>query len=111
MICMHEDERTGGICRKRAVTGTDYCTQHLGLYPCPFEVRRAVKNASDPLRSKSTLLCGLMREQGSNFCPKHALIMREMPAEMGRRKAAAKLKRDAKRAEEEFIEHSPLRTQ
>ena len=102
MTCMYVDQGSGLGCTKIVYPGQDYCQKHL--QPCPFVVR---KGATE----KASLICGKLPEQGSEFCPKHALIMREMPAEMERRKESSRLKREAKKAEEEFIEHSPLRAQ
>lgn len=109
MACIHEDEHTRRICQKPAIADTDYCRSHVQLYRCQFEIRKAVQNLAKPFKSKPAHLCYKMPVAGSIYCPHHALIMREEPAEKERWAKKMQAAKDRKAAEREALENSPLR--
>jgi hypothetical protein len=106
MKCMYINEDNGISCRKPVYPDQDYCLEHLR--GCQWELRKAVPNAVDPSKSKSAMLCGKLPERGSEFCPKHALMSREEPAERQRWRESMQRAKDRKKAADEALATSPL---
>lgn len=102
MQCSYFNHTTKQRCQSESEPGQKVCYEHIE--GCKYQVVKATNK-------RTAEYCHLIPEVDSDFCPKHALMVREQPLERQRWREKMERHKEGVRNQRAALETSPLRAE